>query len=213
MLVYYPVCIERACKELVPQKSWFIAHKLKYALFLSKVALNTPKIELPQAVGFICQNCGVCCKLQPPDVDQKEQQRISEWGFRDFCEADENGIYWINRKADGSCIFLTQNNQCRIYEVRPAVCKLEPFTIADFNHDCNTVELELNFPFSCCCEGVNTGKEVSREDLTHAAQVIIKKILEVTAEDMELPLTDSRVYAEARSRILRRTVEMANFQL
>jgi Fe-S-cluster containining protein len=151
--------------------------------------------------------------MQPPDVDQIEQKRIADRGFKDFCEPDESGVYWIKRKSNGSCMFLSKDNKCIVYDVRPSVCKLEPFTIVDYDYNCNLVELDLNYPFSSCCPGVGQGKTVPKEATAKATQVLINKILELTAQDMELPVTDRRVHAEVRSRILRRSVEMADLQI
>ncbi len=93
--------------------------------------------------------------MQPPDVNKAEQKQIEAKGFKDFLERpDETGIDWIRRKKDNSCFFLTKNNTCAIYEVRPAICKLEPFTIVDYDYEKNLIELELNFPFSSCCAGI-----------------------------------------------------------
>ena len=153
--------------------------------------------------------------MQPPDVDKNEQKRIKDRGFKDFLEQpDETGLDWIRRKQDDSCWFLTKDNKCQIYDVRPAVCRLEPFTIVDFDYETNTVELEQNFPFSACCVGFNEDpKTVSREDLIKAVQVLIRKIIDLTAEDLELPVTDKRVLVETRSRLLRRSVEVADLNL
>ena len=63
-------------------------------------------------------------------------------------------------------------------------------------------------------QGVCEEKEISHDKETlKAAQVMVQKILAVTAEDMDLPLSDRRVHVETRSRILRRKIEMANLQL
>lgn len=152
--------------------------------------------------------------MQPPDVDLIEQQRIEERGFKDFLDQDdETGINWIRRKDDESCYFLTKDNKCRIYAIRPAVCRLEPFTIVDYDFENNTVELAPNFPFSECCPGFTEDGKVNREDQINAVQVLLAKILELTAVDLELPVSDKRVYAEARSRLLRRTAEAADLHL
>jgi Fe-S-cluster containining protein len=152
--------------------------------------------------------------MQPPDVDLIEQARIEDRGFRDFMEeTDETGMQWIKRKEDDSCWFLTKDNKCQIYEVRPAVCKLEPFTIVDFDYENNTVELAPNFPFCEACSGFSEDGKVERAKLVKAVQVLIGKILDLTADDMELPVTDKRVHAEARSRLLRRTAEAADLNL
>ncbi|MCW3984733.1 MAG: YkgJ family cysteine cluster protein [Candidatus Bathyarchaeota archaeon] len=175
--------------------------------------MNTPKIIFIENVGFQCQNCGVCCRMQPPDVDEFERKRIEDSGFKDFYETDENGLNWIKRKKDGACMFLTGDNTCQIHSVRPAVCKLEPFTIVDYDYERNTVELALNFPFSSCCAGVEVVKTFPKDEITKATQILIGKIVALTAQDLELPESDKRVLAETRSRLLRRWVEMANLQV
>ena len=74
--------------------------------------------------------------------------------------------------------------------------------------------LELNFHFTACCPGTCEGEKIiTVEEIAKAAQVLVQKILALTAKDMGLSITDKRVYAETRSRLLRRTVEMADFQL
>ena len=154
--------------------------------------------------------------MQPPDVNKTEQKQIEARGFKDFLERpDETGIMWIKRKQDDSCFFLKQNNECAIYDVRPAVCRLEPFTIMDYDYENGRIELELNFPFSSCCQGTGCDEAESAllEETAKAAQALVQKILALTAKDMELPVTDRRVHAETRSRLLRRTVEMADLQL
>jgi len=154
--------------------------------------------------------------MQPPDVNKAEQKQIEAKGFRDFlAPPDETGIAWIRRKKDDSCFFLTKNNKCAIYDVRPAVCRLEPFTIVDFDYENDRIELELNFPFSACCIGTCDEETlpVPVEEIGKAAQTLVQKILALTAKDLDLPITDKKVHAETRSRLLRRRVEMANLQL
>ena len=153
--------------------------------------------------------------MQPPDVNKAEQKQIEAKGHKDFLERpDGTGINWIRRKKDNSCHFLTKNNQCTIYAVRPAVCKLEPFTIADYDYEKNKIELELNFPFSNCCPGVCACNETMPvKEVARAAQILVQKILALTAKDLELQVTDKRVHSETRSRLLRRKIEAANLQL
>ena len=153
--------------------------------------------------------------MQPPDVNKTEQKQIEARGFKDFLERpDGTGISWNRRKDDDSCFFLMKNNKCAIYEVRPAICRLEPFTIVDYDYESGKIELELNFPFSSCCVGVCEGATVvSVEEVAKAAQVLVQKILVLTAKDLDLPISDKKVKSETRSRLLRRTVEAADLQL
>ncbi len=153
--------------------------------------------------------------MQPPDVSKTEQKRIEAKGFTDFLgDPDENGVRWIKRKTDDGCFFLTKDNKCAIYPVRPQVCRMEPFTIIDYDYKKNRIEVELNFPFACCCIGTCDEKTVPDDkEIGRAAQILVQKILALTANDLGLPVTDKRVYSETRSRLLRRTVEMADLQL
>jgi Fe-S-cluster containining protein len=153
--------------------------------------------------------------MQPPDISKTEEKRIAARGFKGFLgDPDENGVLWIQRKEDGACFFLTKENKCAIYPVRPQVCRLEPFTIVDYDYKKNTIELELNFPFAECCVGTCDEKVVLPiQEIGRAAQILVQKILAITANDLGLPVTDERVQSETRSRFLRRVVEMADLQL
>ncbi len=154
-------------------------------------------------MGFRCKNC-----------DKAEQKQIEAEGFTDFFDRpDETGIVWIRRKKDSSCYFLTKNNKCSIYDVRPAICRLEPFTIVDYDYEKNRIELELDFPFACCCLGTCEEEILPVEVIGKAAQILVQKILALTAKDLHLPITYKRVYSETRSRLLRRRIEMANLLL
>jgi Fe-S-cluster containining protein len=152
--------------------------------------------------------------MQPPDVNKIEQKQIEAKGFANFlAPVDQTGIQWIRRKEDDSCWFLKKNNQCSIYDVRPAICRLEPFTIADYDCEKKTIELELNFPSSLSCVGVCDKGTMPVEVIGRAAQTLMQKILTLTAKDMGLPVSDKRVQVETRSRLLRRNVERANLKL
>lgn len=152
--------------------------------------------------------------MQPPDVNVAERKQIEAKGFRDFLGcSDETGLMWIRRKNDGSCFFLTKNNRCAIYSVRPAICRLEPFTIIDFDYAKNRIELELNFPSACGCQGVFDGEALPIEEIGKAAQMIVQKILALTAKDLGLLITDKKVASETRSRILRRRIEIADLEV
>jgi len=149
--------------------------------------------------------------LQPPDVNMAERKQIEAKGFTSFLDhPDKNGISWIRRKKDSSCFFLGKNNKCTIYSVRPAACRLEPFTIVDYDYEKNSIELELDFPFVCVCPGVFDGKALPVEVIGKAAQIIMQKILALAAKDLGLSANDRGVAPEARARILRRRIEMAD---
>jgi Fe-S-cluster containining protein len=130
--------------------------------------------------------------MQPPDISKTEEKRIEARGFKGFLgPTDKNGVFWIQRKEDGACFFLTKENKCAIYPVRPQVCRLEPFTIVDYDYSKNKIEVELNFPFAECCVGTCDEKEVQPvQEIGRAAQILVQKILALTANDLGLPITD-----------------------
>lgn len=143
-------------------------------------------------------------------MDLNEQKEIEAKGYKKFLtEPDDAGLRWVKRNKDGGCLFL-ENNKCKIHDVRPSICKLEPFTIVDYNYPEKTIELALNFPFSCACEGVSETGTVNTVEVTEAAKAMMKKILALTARDLELPESDKRVAAEARARILRQRIEASD---
>jgi Fe-S-cluster containining protein len=153
-------------------------------------------------VGFRCKKCGLCCREQPADLNEKEQQRIEAKGFADFLgEADGiEEVRFIRRKKDGSCYFLTKNNKCRIYKVRPATCRLQPFTITDWDYEKNTIDIDL--PVECDCKGIFEGETLPMEEIGRAAQTIVHDLLEITAKTLGLPIADKRVASKTRILIM-----------
>ena len=110
-------------------------------------------------------------------------------------------------------MFLTKENKCAVYHVRPAICRLEPFTIADYDFEKDRIELELNFPYVCSCEGVFNGGKLQIEVIGKAAQAVLQKILVLTAKDLGLPVADKRVASETRARIFRRGIAIADLSI
>ena len=75
------------------------------------------------------------------------------------------------------------------------------------------IELELDFPYACSCEGVFNGEKLQIEVIGKAAQAVLQKILVLTAKDLGLPVADKRVASETRARILRRGIAIADLSI
>jgi Fe-S-cluster containining protein len=106
--------------------------------------LKYENVVFPDGRGFRCKNCGACCKQQPADTTPAEQKQIEEKGFTDFLEApDRTGLRFIKRKKDGSCLFLTEDNKCAVYEVRPTICKITPFFVTDYDYEKNIIKVDV----------------------------------------------------------------------
>ncbi len=104
----------------------------------------------------------------------------------------------ICRKADGSCIFLTQENTCKIQDAKPSICVLEPFIITDFDPKTNRIFIDLNPLAAKNCKGVFKGEMAAPEVIVKAAQTIVKDCLEIVAEKMGLSVTDKKVALATR---------------
>jgi Fe-S-cluster containining protein len=164
-------------------------------------SLNFENVVFPDSVGFQCKNCGFCCREQPADTNAKEQQRIEAKGFKDFLEdPDGTGLRFIRRKKDGSCFFLTEDNKCMIYEVRPEICKIVPFIVTDWDYERNRIEVDLS-P-QCGCKGIFDGETLSIEEIGKAAQTFVQEMLEMTAKFSGLPITDKEVLSKTRILIM-----------
>lgn len=79
-----------------------------------------------------CLECANCCKTTSPIFRDVDIDRISKHlGVRpsDFTEKhlhlDGDGDYVLN---SAPCVFLDDQNYCRIYDVRPRACRDYPHT-------------------------------------------------------------------------------------
>jgi len=163
------------------------------------VAMHFENVIFPDSVGFVCKNCGICCRNQPSDINSKEQQRIEAKGFVDFLEApNDPHNRSIRRKKNGSCFFLTEENTCKIQDVKPSICILEPFIISDFDYKRNRIFVNLNPLAIKNCKGVFNGEMIAPEIIGKAAQTIVTDFLEVVAAKTGRPVTDKKVAAITR---------------
>ena len=123
---------------------------------------------------FKCKrNATLCCKLGGPILTKKDIQQIQAAGHstEDFLESpktsDYNSLGSLKTRPDGSCIFLnydkTQNqNNCSIYNARPALCRLYPFNFEFLGP--NRIALK----FIPCCLGLKNpeGKVLDEKFVT-----------------------------------------------
>jgi Fe-S-cluster containining protein len=167
------------------------------------VSMQYENVIFPNSVGFLCRNCGTCCREQPPDISFKEQQRIQNAGYENFMQepSDPNNRN-LRRNKDGSCFFFSKKNTCKINSIKPSICILEPFIIADFNYITNKIFLNLNPRATKKCKGIMAGENVAITEIGKAAQTIVQDVLEIVGEKTGLPITDKKVGA-LTSKLLR----------
>lgn len=76
---------------------------------------------------FRCERCGECCRSNPPGVSDEELVAIAKKTGKEeaFDALDENVLMNAFRSP---CRFLSGHG-CKIYETRPRVCRLYPFSL------------------------------------------------------------------------------------
>jgi Fe-S-cluster containining protein len=160
-------------------------------------------VIFPDTIKFHCKGCGECCKNQPPDINPQEQQKIDQAGYTNYMEnpADPNNRN-LRRKSDGSCIFVTKQNNCQIHQIKPSICKLEPFIITDFDYQKNIIYLDLNPLAIKECKGLTHQNMFAYEDIAQAAQTIVSDLQEIISKKTGFPPNDKRIGALVRDSLI-----------
>ncbi len=100
-------------------------------------------VRIIREVGFSCTCCGRCCTRELNDhvflLDgDTEQVRTIDPSvlmpapYFEFC--DQNGIFYVSGYAlrtrdDGTCVFLSEERRCTIYDRRMAICRVYPYML------------------------------------------------------------------------------------
>ena len=79
-----------------------------------------------------CTQCGRCCKRWNISIDLEDIENIKKCGYdeREFVDNRKGQLFLKHRGSN--CVFLTEDNKCRIqlehgYEFKPKVCRQFPF--------------------------------------------------------------------------------------
>lgn len=153
------------------------------------VALKYENVVFPDKVGFKCRTCGSCCRQKPGDANSEEQRRIEGKGFTNFLDPPSvTGLRFIRRNSHGECFFLTNDNKCAIYDVRPMVCRMAPFTVTDWDYENNVIYVDLS-TVAFECRGIFDGTEIPFQVIAKAAQDYVQEKLERTARIYDLSVT------------------------
>jgi Fe-S-cluster containining protein len=86
---------------------------------------------------FVCHRCGACCRVPGyVALEPGEAEMIAEFlGLDVYTFTEQYAVLTNNRgnlslreRPDGRCIFIQEDNTCRIHPVKPVQCKGFPFT-------------------------------------------------------------------------------------
>lgn len=95
-------------------------------------------IRVERMPGFSCKLCGSCCRERAIMLYEDDVKRLEGSGFSGFYEESSyleryltGAPYRMKLKEDGSCFFLSDDNKCSVYDLRPDTCRRYPFIIGE----------------------------------------------------------------------------------
>lgn len=123
-------------------------------------------VKFPKGFRFQCQKCSRCCahtevrsrRILLSDLDMSRIVKNLGLKREDFAELiqDSPPFRYLMKMVGGKCIFLDEDKTCKIYELRPLICRCFPFWI---ERKGNLFE----FKASSDCPGVGKGKVLENE--------------------------------------------------
>lgn len=129
--------------------------------------LSGPLRVLPVLEQWDCHSCGICCKAHTVilDADDLERLRSQNWEqhpeFRNTKIVRRIGLlrpeYVLAQRADGSCIFLTEDGLCTIHKEhgepeKPWACRMFPFQVLPTANG-NQLTMRRNCPSAAANKG------------------------------------------------------------
>ena len=112
-----------------------------------------------------CHSCGNCCRTLVGHLFADEVARIEaqnwegELGAAPYLKTTLGGV--LNKRADGACVFLDNENRCRIHSkfgaaAKPIACRIFPFALrpvrqgwqVSFRFDCPSAAAAKGVPLS-----------------------------------------------------------------
>jgi lysine-N-methylase len=132
-----------------------------------------PVRSLPVIQNWDCQGCSDCCRQYLVHVTPEEQARIENQGWHNRPEFAKVKLFrrlgnWFRRKGTvlnhregGACVFLDENNRCRIHgefgsAAKPLACRVYPFMLIPAGS-----HWQVGLRFACPSSVQDTGKPLN----------------------------------------------------
>jgi Fe-S-cluster containining protein len=98
--------------------------------------LGDDVLHIPEGIRFNCSGCGNCCLHWPVPATDEDVIRIPQASFRRLPSGDarmRGFTHTLEKRADGRCTFLTDDNRCALHaergiEAKPSMCQLFPYS-------------------------------------------------------------------------------------
>lgn len=146
-----------------------------------------PVRALPTIQNWECQSCSECCRTYAVRVSETERERILKqgWmsdpafaGIEPMVHDRALGEYRLNHQPDGACVFLDEQNRCRIHAkfgeaAKPLACRLYPIVMIPAGD-----HWRVGIRFACPSAANNWGTPLTDQALH------LQKMADVLAEEM-----------------------------
>ena len=140
--------------EKKEEETFYFIRSLKM-LDSNKVDKNAKRLHEEAFTKIDCLSCGNCCKSIKPLITEKDKEKISAYMKLSieeielkYLELDSDNEWTVNNSP---CPFLSENNECSIYEFRPEACRSFPHTHKDgfarrsYQHTFNTIHCPITY--------------------------------------------------------------------
>lgn len=146
----------------------------------------------PVNISFTCNRCSLCCgdtkqKTRHILILETEAKKIA----LQTCQSTVEFSVQVNNKSpyefemkktsDGKCVFL-EENQCKIYSLRPLICMFYPFELK-FDSD-NQLHV---FDFTLECPAIGHGNGFFEKDFEKLFDLAKERLLRAAEEHQPAP--------------------------
>jgi lysine-N-methylase len=149
--------------------------------------MGIPLLNLPVVQNWDCQATGTCCKEYRIKLTEEEHRRLAAQGWDADRDLDGHQPFlpagwprrgfFLNRRADGSCVFLGPEGRCRIherfgYETKPLSCRMFPFVLLP-----GGAVWRVSVRFACPSAAANKGRSLPEHiaDLTRMGEQLAER--------------------------------------
>lgn len=168
-------------------------------------------VLMPDGAGqkWACHSCGDCCRTLVGHLFPAERERIDAQNWRETLGTEPyvsvGRGHVLNKSADGACVFLDENNRCRIHArfgeaAKPLACRIFPFSarpVAEgwqisFRYDCPSAARSKGQPLHTYRAWLaKLLEELPREGSIGEEIALLGRGARATREELEI--TDGRV--------------------
>ena len=123
-----------------------------------------PVRSLPTLQNWDCRSCSDCCRSYAVGVSEAERERIAAQNWEGIVATTfdkSSGSHVLNHKPDGSCVFLGDDNRCRIHAkfgaaAKPMACRIYPFVLVPAGD-----QWRVGLRFACPAAARNEGRPLA----------------------------------------------------